>query len=264
MLDAFGSWLNRMGTSKRMTLGDFSAQADAYQRSRPGYPAQLVDMLVAEAAVRVGDRVVDLGAGTGIFTELLVSRRFAVTAVEPNEVMVRHAAVSGVQWVNGTFEGTSLPDRSHSWAVAAQAFHWADPGSALPEICRILKPQAVFTVVWNNRSAADSEIVAWTEAAIHRHIPEFNEAYRHRDWKSVLESTADFTFLSHHVVPHSVAMSRERYLELWRSHNRLNNLAGPDRFASFYKELCGYLQQRQIKQVDVPYRCEAWSARRTH
>lgn len=51
-----------------MTLGDFSAQADAYARARPTYPAELIDRLVAHVGAKPGDAVADLGAGTGIFT----------------------------------------------------------------------------------------------------------------------------------------------------------------------------------------------------
>lgn len=245
-----------------MTLGDFTAQADAYQRSRPGYPEQLLGTLVAEASVETGDSVVDLGAGTGIFTKMLVGQGFAVTAVDPNEAMMHQADLQGVRWVNGTFEETLLPSQSQNWAVAAQAFHWADPQLALPEIRRILKPDSVFTVIWNNRAKESSEIVKCTEELIHRHVPEFDEAYRNKNWASVLESTGDFTFLSHRMASHTVAMSRDRYLELWRSHNRLNHIAGPNRFASILNELQDYLNQRQVIQIDVPYHCEAWSARR--
>lgn len=67
-----------------MTLGDFSEQADAYSRARPGYPAGLVDALVAHVGIKPGDAVADLGARTGLFTELLVARGLRVTAVEPN------------------------------------------------------------------------------------------------------------------------------------------------------------------------------------
>lgn len=168
-----------------MTLGDFSEQADAYKRSRPGYPQQLLDKLIAEASVKAGDSAVDLGAGTGIFTELLVNRGFQVTAVDPNDAMMQHADLPTVQWINGTFEETFLPDQAQNWAVAAQAFHWADPQLALPEIRRILKPDSVFTAIWNNRAKESSEIVAWTEELIHRHVPEFDEAYRHGNWASV-------------------------------------------------------------------------------
>jgi SAM-dependent methyltransferase len=245
-----------------MTIGDFSAQAAAYERSRPGYPESLVDTLVAEASVFAGDAVVEFGAGTGIFTRMLLARDFDVTAVEPNEEMWRRAGLANTRWMKGSFESNSLSDASQNWAVAAQAFHWADPQSSLPQIRRALKSGSLFSALWNHRVYHESGVLKWTESAIRRHIPEFNEAYRNRSWEQVLESTGDFTFLSHRVVRHTVTMLKERYLDLWRSHNRLNNVAGADRFAIFFDDLTNYLEQRKIEQVDVPYNCEAWSARR--
>jgi SAM-dependent methyltransferase len=246
-----------------MTLGDFSQQAAAYQRARPGYPVSLLDLLACEASLRAGSPVVDLGAGTGIFTRMLAQYNFDVTAVEPNEDMMSLAGLPEVRWVRGTFEDNSLPDESQAWAVAAQAFHWAQPQAALPQVRRILQPGSIFTVLWNNRVYQENEVLRWTAKAIRQHVPEFDEAYRDLKWDEILASTGDFTFLSHHVVRHHVSMTKERFLDLWRSHNRLNNTAGPERFNDFFNELVEYLNHRQIVQVTVPYDCEAWSARRS-
>jgi len=244
-----------------MTLGNFSRQAKTYDRARPGYPESLIDRLIDEASVAAGDPVVEFGAGTGIFTRLLVARGLRVTAVEPNHDMMRQADLPEVRWVEGTFEEHSLPDGSQAWAVATQAFHWAKPEVALPRIRRTLRPRGVFDVLWNNRENESSEFLAWTAAAIRRHVPDFDEAYRLCPWGEVLESTGDFTFLSHHEQRHTIAMSRERYLNLWRSHNRLYNTAGPERFDAFMKELTAELDALAIETVDVPYRCDAWSCR---
>lgn len=244
-----------------MTLGDFTDQAAAYARARPTYPAELVDLLISDAGVVAGDTVVDFGAGTGIFTQLLVERGLHISAIEPNQPMRECATVNAV-WVDGTFEQSGLPSESQKWAVAAQAFHWAEPARALPEIRRILKPGSLFAVLWNNRANRESEILGWTEAAIRRRVPEFDEAYRNRDWRSILESTGDFTFVNARAVKHIVPMSKERYLELWRSHNRLNTIAGPERFRLLLSEIENYLAVNGTSEIEVPYRCEAWSARR--
>jgi SAM-dependent methyltransferase len=244
-----------------MPLGDFTDQAIAYRRARPDYPAELLEQLVVDAGVARGDPVADFGAGTGIFTRLLVERGFQVTALEPNESMRSLNDVPQGRWLNGTFENSGLADGSQAWAVAAQAFHWADPLRGLPEIRRILQPGRLLTVLWNNRADRDNELLAWTDDAIHRHVPEFDEAYRNRDWSGVLESTGDFRFVNRRMVRHMIAMSRERYLDLWRSHNRLNSIAGPARFAAFFQELSEHLARQSIEQIEVPYHCEAWSAR---
>src|SRR5436309_2388930 len=68
-------------------LGDFTAQAQAYRRARPTYPPSLVAAVAACVGARAGDRVADIGAGTGIFTEQLAGLGFRVSAIEPNAAM---------------------------------------------------------------------------------------------------------------------------------------------------------------------------------
>ena len=245
-----------------MTLGDFSKQADAYQRSRPTYPSELVDQLLEDAGVKAGDRVADFGAGTGLFTQRLFDRGLRVSALEPNESMRSKSLVPGAEWSAGTFEASGLGTESQDWATAAQAFHWADPFTALPEIRRILKRRRLFTVIWNDRAKEFGEAVRWTEEAIRRHVPEFDEAYRDRAWEQVLTSTGDFEFVNHRICSHVITMSRERFLDLWKSHNRLNTIAGPIRFQHFHDELVRYLDGQALASIDVRYDCKSWSVRR--
>ncbi len=249
-----------------MPLGDFSEQAAAYAAARPTYPVELVHQLVADAAIAPGDPIVDLGAGTGIFTRLLENHGPSITALEPNADM-RWQAVTGdpaapsqVRWLNGTFEQTGLPDSSQAWAVGAQSFHWADPRRALPGIRRILRPQRLLTVLWNRRENEKNLVLAESMSIIRRHVPQFDEAYRNQDWAKILESTADFKFENRRSASHVIRMSRERYLDLWRSHNRLTTVAGPERFAEIIAEVTAQVESAGV-EIDVPYICEAWSAR---
>jgi len=246
-------------------LGDFSNQAGAYSQSRPTYPGALVERLIAGSRARPGDAVADVGAGTGIFTALLAGRGFVITALEPNEPMRRAAPrLAGVAWHDGTFESTGLPSASQQWVTAAQAFHWAKPETALPEMRRVLKPGGAFTVLWNNRENDANAVLAWTRDAIRRHIGEFNESYRdNRDWPTILTATGDFTSVACDEERHIVPMTRERYMALWRSHNHLANTAGPERLAAFLNDLEKHLIDQHIDRVDVPYLCRAWTAVRT-
>src|SRR5690606_10168494 len=141
-----------------------------------------VDQLIADAEVEPKNPIVDFGAGTGIFTRLLVERGFDVTAIEPNEKMRSLNEATEAHWHKATFEQSGLESSSQRWAVAAQAFPWADPQTALPEIRRVLQPDCLFAVLWNNRATQESEVLNWTEYAIKRHVPEFDEAYRDRSW----------------------------------------------------------------------------------
>jgi len=244
-----------------VSAGDFTNQAAAY-RARPSYPPALVDLLVADAGLQNGDPVADLGAGTGIFTRELVARGFRVVALEPNERMRAQADLPGARWIDATFEETQLAKESQCWAVAAQAFHWAEPSKALPELRRILKPGCQFTALWNVKAMDADPILQWTGNVIRRHVSSFREHYEGKDWRAVLESTGDFKFTKSHSVRHVVPMSRDRFVELWRSHHWLQHLAKPGAFDALIAELTAELASRDIHEVIVPYDCTAYSARR--
>lgn len=240
--------------------GDFTEQAQAYAKARPSYPEALIDRLVARVGVCAGDRVADVGAGTGLFAAALAARGLDVTAVEPNEAMrARAPAMTGVRWQEGTFEDPRLPDASQRWIVAAHAFHWAEPARALPALRRALGPRGALTILWNVRDESASEVLAFTRARIEEMAPGFDEGYRDRDWAAILASTGDFDDVALDEERHSIPMSAERYLELWRSHHLLRRAIGGEGIERLVAAMEAHIDDRD---VDVTYVCRAWTARR--
>jgi SAM-dependent methyltransferase len=211
--------------------------------------------------VRAGDPVADLGAGTGLFTALLAERGLRVTAVEPNAAMrARAPRLAGVEWIDGSFESTGLGSASQRWVVAAQAFHWADPAFALPELHRVLAPGGAFTVLWNDRDVERSPVLQRTRELIERLVPGFDEGYRSRDWAAVLAGGGWFAAPEQFEVRHAVAMDRERFLNLWRSHNVLNTSAAAEQVAWLLEQVAPLLPAEG--EVPIPYVCRAWTSRR--
>jgi ubiquinone/menaquinone biosynthesis C-methylase UbiE len=133
----------------------FARVADAYERARPGYPADAVLWLAGETPCDV----VDLGAGTGKLTRSLAALGHHVVAVEPLAEMLDQlrAAVPGATAVVGSAESMPLLDASIDVVACAQAFHWFDQEAALSEIARVLRPGGRIALVWNVRD----ERVPW-------------------------------------------------------------------------------------------------------
>jgi len=126
----------------------FDRAAAEYERTRPDYPDAVLDSV----PVAVAATVLDLGAGTGKLTRVLVRRYARVIAVEPLEGMraILERVVPEAEARAGRAEEILLPDASVDAVFAGQAFHWFANDEAVLEIARVLRPGSVVCLVWNS------------------------------------------------------------------------------------------------------------------
>ena len=101
------------------------ADAGRYDRARPGYPAAMVDRIVAESP---GRDVVDAGCGTGISARLLQAAGCRVLGVDPDPRMAELARGSGLDVEVAKFEQWDAAGRTFDAVIAGQAWHWVQHG----------------------------------------------------------------------------------------------------------------------------------------
>ncbi|HEV7887139.1 MAG TPA: class I SAM-dependent methyltransferase [Acidimicrobiales bacterium] len=190
----------------------FGAGADAYQRSRPSYPAEAVSYIVSRMPADA--TVLDLAAGTGIFTALLAGHVGRLVAVEPVEAM--RAKIEGAHEVlDGTAESIPLPDASVDAVTVAQAFHWFRFDEALSEIARVLRPGGLLAMVWNRRDESVpwvhrmSEVIEWRAHQI--------SSYDRTDWPAVIGGSGRFGGVEHQSFPWAHMIDRAGLADRVRS-----------------------------------------------
>jgi SAM-dependent methyltransferase len=168
------------------------AAADVYERGRPDYPAAAIARIVERLELRPGRTVLDLAAGTGKLTRLLVPSGANVVAVEPlREMRVElERRVPAVAVLAGTAERIPLADAWVNGVTVAAAFHWFKADQALREIHRVLKPGGGLALVWNARDERDPLQAALSDVI----DPLVGETPRRtqRDWKTMLASSGLF------------------------------------------------------------------------
>ncbi|HUZ65657.1 MAG TPA: class I SAM-dependent methyltransferase, partial [Acetobacteraceae bacterium] len=118
---------------------DFGRAAADYARFRQGFPPDFLGRLSPLGVGHPGQRVVDIGTGTGLFARALAARGCSVIGVDPSAAMLaeaRQIASPPVQYVQGGAEHTSLPAASCDVVAAATCWHWFDRPAAAAEARR--------------------------------------------------------------------------------------------------------------------------------
>jgi len=173
----------------------FADRVEDYAKYRPSYPVEVIDVLRNHAGLARTSIVADVGAGTGIFTRILLDAGVgAVYAIEPNRAM--HDALIAalgtevrLRTLDGTAEHTGMHTASVHLITAAQAFHWFERDTARAEFQRILRPGGAVALIWNGRREDSTPFLVAYEALLQRWAPDYTQV-NHRNVG--LESLAPF------------------------------------------------------------------------
>lgn len=250
-----------------MEFGDFTKLAKNYIH-RPGYSLDVLRVIGRNAGMDRRDfRVADIGAGTGKLTENLSQLGLTGCAVEPNDAM-REEGIKAFQsnpafhWLKGFAENTKLPSHEFDWVLMGSSFHWTKAEEALAEFHRILKPGGYFTAIWNPRDIEENALHESIEKMIKLEIPGLKRVSSGAkknigDIEGKLLSTEYFSNLFFVEAAHSVVMSKERYLGVWKSVNDIQVQAGEACFTRILKNIEELIEP--YDEIEVPYKSRAWT-----
>jgi SAM-dependent methyltransferase len=140
---------------RRQRLGtSFNDVAGLYDEARPGYPTEIIDTIVARAALPTSGRILEIGCGTGQITLPLAARGYTIVALEPGDAMAALAArkcrpYPSVEIVPLKFEAWSTEPEAFDLVVSAQAFHWIEPAFGIAKSAEALKRGGALALVWH-------------------------------------------------------------------------------------------------------------------
>ena len=163
----------------------YAQGAETYARGRPGFPPAALEWLVNDLQIGPGKTVVELGAGTGKFTQLLMQTKADVIAVEPVAAMLARLSADfpAVRTLRASARNLPLADASVDAVICAQSFHWFATREALAEIRRVLKPGGALGLIWNVRDQS----VTWVAELTKIMAPYEGDAprYDNGEWRTV-------------------------------------------------------------------------------
>jgi SAM-dependent methyltransferase len=222
----------------------FGRVAAAYELGRPSWPAEAVDRPARELELGADSSVLDLGAGTGKLTRLLLERFSCVVAVEPDDAM-RALIPAGADTLAGVAEEIPLADGSVHAVFCGESFHWFDWPGAIEEIIRVLQPGGGLVLMWNRPSGGlhSSDWPQGVSDALDRLVDPASSERRYASfaWRDALTRSA-FGELGSAVIPNGGEVSRAELIARIASWSQVASLPEGEREA-FLAEVASHLTE---------------------
>ncbi|MBI4517760.1 MAG: class I SAM-dependent methyltransferase [Deltaproteobacteria bacterium] len=156
---------------------DFGAAAADYSRHRPGFPEEFFDYVGRYGVGVEGQRVLDLGTGTGTLARGFARRGCRAVGLDPSPEMLQAAAALAreeqvaVGWVRAWAEATGLRAAAFEVICAGQCWHWFDRERAAAELVRLLQTGGFALLAYFTYLSDPGTVGHTTEALILRDNP---------------------------------------------------------------------------------------------
>ena len=182
-------------------INRFSKRVENYLISRPAYPEDLYAYIQKHTKIETTSKIVDVGSGTGLLSQLFLNQGHKIWAIEPNLEM----RLAGEKYYKtnarfisyeGSAENIPLPGEFANLIIAGQAFHWFDSSAFLTESKRVLIPGGHVALVWNEWFSELSPFLKEYEALLQEFGTDYKQVSRQNE--KVLENIHLF-FASHDI-----------------------------------------------------------------
>ncbi len=161
---------------KTLFNASFDVYANNYDEVRPSYPDELFDDIYKVCDITDTNRILEIGAGSGISTKKLGNFNCRIVAVEPGESLCKIARASvannnKIQVINSTFEDFSTTEKFEAIATFT-ALHWLKNEDVYPKLLNLLAEDGKLITVWNSFLKAENTTTKEIEDLYQKWLPD--------------------------------------------------------------------------------------------
>jgi SAM-dependent methyltransferase len=226
---------------------DWGKTSQDYAAYRTGYPESFYELLTALGIGTPGQRILDLGTGTGVLARAFAKRGALVTGVDiaANQIAAAQA-LAAQEGLNVTFqvrpaEALDFPEGSFEVISAGQSWWYFDKSVMIPKVLRLLTPAgclALTDLLW---LPGKDGIAQHTEALMLQYNPEWKGAEYRGTIRPIASWARDhFDLRTFHVMEMPLEFTREMWRGRVRAHLAIGaslSAAAVERFDAEHRRL---------------------------
>lgn len=159
---------------------DWGRTSEDYAKYRDIYPREFYEKIVSRELCVSGQRVLDLGTGTGVLPRNMCKYGAKWTGIDISENQIAQAKRLSegmdIDYYAVSAEETDFPDATFDVITACQCFWYFDHERILPSLCRMLKPGGKLLVLYMAWLPYEDKIAGESERIVLKYSPGWSGA----------------------------------------------------------------------------------------
>jgi SAM-dependent methyltransferase len=243
---------------------DWGKTSEDYARHRPGPPNSFFERLISFGVGLPGQKILDLGTGTGV-----LARRFAVqgasvcgTDISENQITIARELAENdgleVDFRVAPAEESPFADASFDVVTANQCWLYFDKAKVNAEVKRLLRPNGVLSVSHFSWLPRLDSIARESERLVLKHNPSWTAS----DWSGDVPlfpawAQSDFDFKSAFVFDEPIPYTHESWLGRFRACRGVGASMSAQEVAAFDREHAELLKATVPASFSILHRIDA-------
>jgi SAM-dependent methyltransferase len=251
---------NSIDNGLEIDWGNASRDYGAY---RPGYPAEFYELLARLGVGVPGQRIFDLGTGTGVLARAFAARGAVVTGVDVAADQVREAqrlaSESGlsIRFLVSRVEDLDIPPDSFDAVSAGQSWIYFDPATLIPKLKGWLRNRGLIVLTHLNWLPREDAIARRSEELVRKFNPRW-QAYGYTGETSPQfnGTLQDFRLTAYVVQRAALPFTRESWRGRIRACRGVGASLSPDQVAAFDRAHASLLEETAPPSFTVLHQME--------